>query len=108
MSFNANVVEMSQQLENLESALLNEYGYPAPHSAADTNNLMICLAKIKGSAEAIADECEEAHDIVAECDDFRGSLIGQDGDPIDFDTGLGIELGLKDRLANLRVLIDNL
>jgi hypothetical protein len=108
MSFNAHLVEMNQQLNNLEGALLNEYGYPTARDEAGTNTLRNYLAKIKGSAEAIADECEEADAIIVECDNFRDSLSDQDGDPISFDTRLGIKLGLKDHLSNLRNLVDSL
>ncbi|MDV2079712.1 hypothetical protein [Marinobacter xestospongiae] len=108
MSFNVHLVEMNQRLNDLEDALLNEYGCPATHDEAGTNSLKIYLAKIKGSAEAIADEYEEAEEIIEECDDFRDSLSDQDGDPISFDTKLGIELGLKGHLSNLRNLVDSI
>ncbi|MBL3824253.1 MULTISPECIES: hypothetical protein [unclassified Marinobacter] len=108
MSFNAHLVEMNQRLNDLEDALLNEYGYPASHDEAGTNALKIYIAKVKESAQAISDEYEEAEEIVEECEDFRDSLSDQDGDPIGFDTKLGIELGLKGHLINLRNLVNSI
>lgn len=108
MSQGALMVEMSRQLDELQSALFDEDGDPVAQHENRTATLLNGVAKIKMSAEALQDEIDdgEVAEIIAECDDLRSSMTDEDDDPMSLSVTWIMSQDISEKLGTLEELID--